>query len=69
MYASDWNPAVVAAAQAMYERLRVARPEWPAWDDLDDIDAIDHYCIAADLAIKAFVKHGLRAIEREIDLT
>lgn len=50
----EWSPHIIAAAKAMYKRLRIAnREKYPKWRDLD-IDSFDHYCIAAELAVDAF---------------
>lgn len=63
-YDDDWSPALIAAAKAMYDRLRLARPDWDDFDNID-IDARDHYIIAARNAVRAFhrqaekgTKHG-----------
>lgn len=53
-----WNPAVWAAAKSMHKRLRVADPDLPKWSKLDQ-DTTDHYCIAAENAIKAFHRVAL----------
>ena len=52
-YDDDWSPALVAAAEAMYGRLRVARPDWDDFNDIG-IDSRDHYIIAARNAVRAF---------------
>lgn len=52
---SDWSEPLLAAAAAMYGRLNVNNPEKPTFDNLD-IDAADHYCIAAQHAIRAFYR-------------
>lgn len=44
----------MAAAQAMYGRLRIVDVQrYKPWDELS-IDATDHYCIAAHKAIRSF---------------
>ncbi len=60
-----WSPVVVAAAKAMYKRLRVADPDLPKWKRLD-IDSTDHYCIAAQDAIEAFHRAAIEPVEVEL---
>jgi len=57
----DWNPLVVKAAKAMYQRLRLGNPKLPKWSKLG-IDALDHYCIAAQLCLEEFHYEGMRCI-------
>lgn len=52
---TDWSEPLLAAAAAMYGRLNVNNPEKPTFDNLD-IDALDHYCIAAQHAVRAFYR-------------
>ncbi|WP_280505795.1 hypothetical protein [Nocardia farcinica] len=55
----------MAAAKAMYKRLRVADPDLPKWKRLD-IDSTDHYCIAAQDAIEAFHRAAIEPVEVEL---
>ncbi len=65
----EWNPLILNAAEAMYERLRIVNPEkYKKWSKLD-IDAIDHYCIAARQCIEAFHFNGTRDVYEEADYT
>lgn len=48
-----WSPAILAAAAALWGRLNVHQPDEPAFKDLDN-DTRDHYCIAAQVAVRAF---------------
>lgn len=62
----EWSPHIVAAAEAMYKRLRIADPErYPKWKHLD-IDSLDHYYIAAEKAINAFHKSATETVVVEI---
>ncbi|MBO0676868.1 hypothetical protein JRC04_05285 [Mycolicibacterium sp. S2-37] len=60
MKALEWSPHILAAAEAMFDRLAINSAR--RWDDLD-IDAADHYCIAAKLAVDAFHQSATRAVE------
>lgn len=65
MTVNEWSPHILAAAEAMYKRLRIVNKEkYPKWKHLD-IDAADHYCIAAELAITSFHLSATRPIEVE----
>lgn len=57
-----FSPAVRAAAQAMYRRLRAADESLPKWRRLD-ADTRDHYCIAALAAISDFYSRAARDVE------
>lgn len=54
-----------AAAEAIYERLRLTR-KGPRWSKVD-IDTRDHYCIAARNAVFAFHNQAARAVEVGVD--
>ncbi|MFC8531876.1 hypothetical protein [Nocardia sp. NPDC057227] len=54
--ADGWPSNVVAAAKAMYARLRIGDPELTQdWAELD-VDTRDHYCIAAENALRSAVQ-------------
>lgn len=63
MKAQEWSPHIEAAAKAMYKRLNVLKNK-PKWRDLD-LDATDHYCIAAELAVKAFFESASATVDGE----
>lgn len=56
-YDPDWSPPLVAAADALVRRLKVAKPSLPYLDEMD-IDSRDHYIIAARHAVRAFYKEA-----------
>ena len=56
-YDPDWSPALVAAADALVRRLKVAKPDLPYLNEMD-IDSRDHYIIAARHAVRAFYKEA-----------
>lgn len=60
---TEWSPAIEAAAEAIYERLRLTR-NGPKWSKVD-VDTRDHYCIAARNAVVAFHNQAARPIEVE----
>ena len=59
----EWSPAIDAAAEAIYERLRLTR-KGPKWAKVD-VDTRDHFCIAARNAVVAFHNQAARNIEAE----
>lgn len=61
---TEWSPAILAAAEAVYDRLT---RDAPRWSELDDVDARDHYCIAARNAVFAFHNQAARAVEVPVD--
>lgn len=63
---TEWSPAILAAAEAIYERLRLTR-KGPKWSKLNDDDVIDHYCIAAQNAVFAFHNQAARSVEVQYD--
>lgn len=60
-YDPDWSPALVAAADALVHRLKVANPDMPLLEDMD-IDSRDHYIIAAQHTVRAFYKEAERPL-------
>jgi hypothetical protein len=62
---TDWSPAILAAGEVVYDRLRLTR-NGPKWSKLDD-DTRDHYCIAAKNAVFAFHNQASKCVEIEVD--
>lgn len=56
-YDPDWAPPLVAAADALVRRLKVADPELPYLNEMD-IDSRDHFILAARHAVRAFYKEA-----------
>lgn len=52
----DWPEAVYYAAGKIWGRLNYYKDDYVKWEDVESIDTIDHYCIAAQLAIKEATK-------------
>lgn len=63
---TEWSPAIEAAAESIYERLRLTR-KGPKWKNVD-IDTRDHYCIAARNAVVAFHNQAARSVEVQVTL-
>ena len=66
---TEWSPAILAAAEALYNRLRLTHSEWPKWSKLAEIDedAFDHYCIAARNTVFAFHNQAAKSEEVKVD--
>jgi hypothetical protein len=59
----EWSPHILEAAEAMYRRLRIVdKTRYPKWSKIS-IDAMDHYCVAAENAVRAFHESAVATIE------
>lgn len=60
-YNPDWSPPLVAAADALVRRLKVAKPDLPYLSEMD-IDSQDHFILAARHAVRAFYREAEKTL-------